>query len=975
MKRHAELSCLASYTPFFCCCDFQGAMTFAAATAAFLLNGSNNVFDFHLPSNTPSPRQESEKNIIMQSNVEETKQEEARIAQENMLKASAVAMEQGELIEVSTTTSAHQADESPVTPKVETMVASVAKFARNTIAESIVQLKIDTKIADTVTVMKNAAIEAAEQIEPTTKVVNALKSTRDAIFESSAQIKLDATISNVAKFAREEVVAESSPSIKLDSKMADSIKSIKDTVSKPLVQIGAAFLVSTPVAASILGKRKSTDDIVRKVKQKDSEVENDVSIIKERILLSKNTTDTALSSEKADFAVGVSLAVTDVKVNQDIDVAKDEDMEPILVLSSRKETIEAPSVERMDMKIKTFVETNTERTSTDKSTAVEDRRAQRNVIPTGTSEKQEKYATKVISDEAKQPLVLASTMKIVETPVIESKTHEPRGQVGTANRVEGTMAPAVATITESIEDSIEISSPVLFKDQSLVVEEVDTENDPVLAMETVDEPVEQIDAVDTVGDALLDTTVSDTIDTVEEKPIVALPSALKSVDAEEVHAESNSETVLESYKIMPVPVLTAAEASAVEEVDIKSAKVLAAITETAEESNQHVDASDVLGGAVLGADISPPEEKAKLDHDVVTEVEATTVPPTAMESAAADSNPEEKANGVAEEMTVRKEPAYGSLPVQIKFPYLLKTPKSFEVPTTTPIFANTIIKPSFVAEPISPKVKPSPPSPESQEITKTPPISKSVSTSFTSEPIYASIETSDALKSVRKKLKVALKGVKPAQQGVVGWDHNAMPPSESTVGSSFLNAAKRVAARASSGPPAPSSPQMKPLEVVNPGESIDLTDASTFSNSFARPLVPATFSALYSSPGNELDEDPSSKVERLKAELELAQKWQEENIGIQQEDIPREEESADEPSEIVLLEEEIDEEMEASEEPTRLPPKPVNFLWAKGPYHYPGKPRQELRPKSYGSKLIPLTVDSCGPTPGSISGEAYKEHY
>ena len=168
---------------------------------------------------------------------------------------------------------------------------------------------------------------------------------------------------------------------------------------------------------------------------------------------------------------------------------------------------------------------------------------------------------------------------------------------------------------------------------------------------------------------------------------------------------------------------------------------------------------------------------------------------------------------------------------------------------------------------------------------------------------------------------------------------------------------------------------MRPLEVVNPGDSIESTDASTFIDSFARPLVPVTASALYSSPGNEFDEEPSSKVEKLKAELELAQEWQEENMAIQQEEIPREEESADEPSEIVLLEEEIDEETEALEEPTRLPPKPVNFQWAKGPYHYPGRTRQELRPKPYGSKLIPLTVDSCGPTPGSISGEAYKERY
>ena len=164
---------------------------------------------------------------------------------------------------------------------------------------------------------------------------------------------------------------------------------------------------------------------------------------------------------------------------------------------------------------------------------------------------------------------------------------------------------------------------------------------------------------------------------------------------------------------MPVPILTTAEVPAVEEVDIKSATVLAAITETSEESNQQVDAFDVLAGAVLGADSSPPEEKAKLDHEVVAEVKATAAPPTAMKAAAADSNPEEKANAVSEEMPVRKEPAYGSVPVQIKFPYLLKTPTSFEVPTTNPIFNNAITKPSFVADPISSKAKPSAPSPES----------------------------------------------------------------------------------------------------------------------------------------------------------------------------------------------------------------------------------------------------------------------
>ena len=92
-------------------------------------------------------------------------------------------LEQDEPIEVSlpTTTSA-EADESPVTPKFETMVASVAKFAKNTIAESIVQLKIDAKIADTVTVVKNAAIEAVEQFEPKTKIANALKFTRNAMW-------------------------------------------------------------------------------------------------------------------------------------------------------------------------------------------------------------------------------------------------------------------------------------------------------------------------------------------------------------------------------------------------------------------------------------------------------------------------------------------------------------------------------------------------------------------------------------------------------------------------------------------------------------------------------------------------------------------------------------------------------------------------------------------------------------------------
>ena len=172
--------------------------------------------------------------------------------------------------------------------------------------------------------MKLEAIEAVQQIEPNTKIANALKSTRDAIVESSAQMKLDTTIANVAKFAR-EAVTESSASIKLDSNMADSVKSIKETASKPVVQIGAAFLVATSGAASILGRRKSMDDIVRKVdassvhapfsKQTDSRVENDVSFIKENKVVSKNTKDTTVPSEDTDLAEGVALAVAELRTS------------------------------------------------------------------------------------------------------------------------------------------------------------------------------------------------------------------------------------------------------------------------------------------------------------------------------------------------------------------------------------------------------------------------------------------------------------------------------------------------------------------------------------------------------------------------------------------------------------------------------------------------------------------------------------
>ena len=202
----------------------------------------------------------------------------------------------------------------------------------------------------------------------------------------------------------------------------------------------------------------------------------------------------------------------------DIDVAKDEEAEPVLVLSSGKETVEIPAVETMDMRSETF--------SQQRQKAVQLRTGRFSAMSC-PSPKQEKSATKVVSEEEEQVLVLTSAMKIIETPVLETKIHEPSGQVGTADRVEEVMAPAVVTKAESIEDSIEMTSPVLGNDGSTVAKEVDIESASVLAMGTADESVEKIGAVDFAGGTLFDSTVSDTkvkenvmIKTIEEKPIV-----------------------------------------------------------------------------------------------------------------------------------------------------------------------------------------------------------------------------------------------------------------------------------------------------------------------------------------------------------------------------------------------------------------------------------------------------------------------